>query len=144
MSSGRRVCATVIAAAALLVCVFRAAFVAAWANDDDDPHAILFSGRDLWPNGAFAHDGFLFAPSGLDQDGLLQKILFAGGLYRSDAKNLGGERVIGAEGLAHALAGRRVKRGDAEFRFFFGPEFQTHHLEPDDPSKRLRGNSIGL
>jgi hypothetical protein len=144
MSSGRRVRATVIAVAALLVCLFRAACVPAWANGDDDPHAILFSGRDLWLNGAFAHGGFLFAPSGLDQDGLLLKILFSGGLYRYDAKNLGGERVVGTEGLAHALAGWRVKRGDAEFKFFFGPEFQRHHLEPDDPSNRLRGNSIGL
>ena len=89
MSSGRRVRAMVIAVAALLVCLFRAALVPAWANGDDDPHAILFSGRDLWLNGAFAHGGFLFAPSGLDQDGLLLKILFSGGLYRYDAKNLG-------------------------------------------------------
>jgi hypothetical protein len=139
MSSGRRVCADGDCRRGLAGLPFPA-----WANDDDDPHAILFSGRDLWLNGAFAHGGFLFAPSGLDQDGLLLKILFAGGLYRSDAKNLDGERVIGAEGLAHALAGWRVKRGDAEFKFFFGPEFQRHHLEPDDPSNRLRGNSIGL
>ena len=125
------------AAAALLVCHVCASFIPAWANDDEDPHAMLFSGRDLWLNGAFAHGGFLFAPSGLDQDGLLLKILFSGGLYRYDAKNLGGERVIGAEGLAHVLAGWRVKRGDAEFKFFFGPEFQRHHLEPDDPSNRL-------
>ena len=83
--------ATVIAAAALLVCILRAACVPAWANDDD-PHAILFSGRDIWLNGAFAHGGFLFAPSGLDQDGLLLKILFSGGLYRYDAKNLGGQQ----------------------------------------------------
>jgi len=143
MSSGRRVCATVIAAAALLVCILRAACVPAWANDDD-PHAILFSGRDIWLNGAFAHGGFLFAPSGLDQDGLLLKILFSGGVYRYDAKNLGGQQVVGAEGLAHVLGGWRVKRGDAEFKFFFGPEFQKHHLEPDDPSNRLRGNFLGL
>src|SRR6476646_585224 len=77
MSSGRRVCAAVIAAAALLVCILRAACVPAWANDDD-PHAILFSSRDIWLNGAFAHGGFLFALSGLDQDGLLLKILFSG------------------------------------------------------------------
>ncbi|MGB8057861.1 MAG: cellulose biosynthesis protein BcsS, partial [Pseudolabrys sp.] len=57
---------------------------------------------------AFAHGGFLFAQSGLDQGGLLLKILFASGLYRYDAKNFGGERVIGAEGLAHVLAGWRV------------------------------------
>ena len=128
-----------IAAAALLGCLFRAAFVPAWANDDDDPHAILFSGRDLWLNGRRISFCAVRARSGE----LLPKILFASGLYRYDAKNLGGERVIGAEGLAHALAGWRVKRGDAEFKFFFGPEFQRHHLEPD-PSNRLRGNSIGL
>jgi hypothetical protein len=97
MSSGRRICATAFAAAALLVCHLCASFIPAWANDDEDPHAILFSGSDLWLNGAFAHGGFLFAPSGLYQDGLLLKILFSGGLYRYDAKSLGGERVIGAE-----------------------------------------------
>jgi len=64
------------------------AYFPAWANDDEDPHAILFSGRDLWLNGAFVHGGILFAPSGLDQDGLLLKILFAGGLYRYDAKKI--------------------------------------------------------
>lgn len=105
---------------------------------------MLFSGRDLWRNGAFAHGGFLFAPSGLDEDGLLLKILFAGGIYLYDAKTLGGERVIGTEGLAHVLAGWRIKRGDAEFRFYFGPEWQRHHLEPDDASNRLRGASFGL
>jgi Cellulose biosynthesis protein BcsS len=30
---------------------------------------MLFSGRDIWRNGAFAHGGFIIAPSGLDQDG---------------------------------------------------------------------------
>jgi hypothetical protein len=25
-----------------------------WAGDDDESHTILFSGRDLWGNGAFA------------------------------------------------------------------------------------------
>jgi hypothetical protein len=68
----------------------------------------------------------------------------SGGLYRYDAKNLGGQQVVGAEGLAHVLGGWRVKRGDAEFKFFFGPEFQKHHLLPDGPSNRLRGNFLGL
>lgn len=102
MSLRRRACATVIAGVALSVCLVCASFVSAWAGEDDDPHAMLFSGRDLLLNGAFAHGGFLFAPSGLDQGGLLLKILFASGLYRYDAKNLGGERVIGAEGLSPA------------------------------------------
>jgi hypothetical protein len=43
---------------------------------------MLFSGRDIWRNGAFAHGGFMFAPGGFEQDGLLLKILFSSGLYR--------------------------------------------------------------
>jgi len=142
MSLGRRVCATAIAVVVLLVCSICKSIVPAWASEDEDSHVMLFSGRDLWRNGAFAHGGFLFAPSGLDQDGLLLKILFAGGIYMYDAKNLG-ERVIGAERLAHVLAGWRIKRGAAEFKFYFGPKWQRHYLEPDDPSNRLRGALLG-
>jgi hypothetical protein len=54
MSLRRRACATVIAGVALSVCLVCASFVSAWAGEDDDPHAMLFSGRDLWLNGAFA------------------------------------------------------------------------------------------
>ena len=28
---------------------------------------MLFSGRDIWRNGAFAYGGFVHAPGGLDQ-----------------------------------------------------------------------------
>jgi cellulose biosynthesis protein BcsS len=115
----------------------------ACANDFDDPRIMLFSGRDIWRNGAFAHGGFIVAPSGLDQDGLLLKIMLAGGLYRYDAKNLG-ERVVGAEWLTQVLPGWRVKRDNVELKVFMGPEIQNHHLWPDDLANRLRGNSYGL
>ena len=85
-----------------------------------------------------------YAPGGLDQDGLLLKILLSGGLYRYDAANLGGERVTGAEWLAQVLPGWRIKRGDAEFKFFMGPDIQVHRLRPDDPENKLRGRSFGL
>ena len=104
---------------------------------------MLFSGRDIWRNGAFAHGGFIVAPSGLDQDGLLLKIMLSGGLYRYDAQNLG-ERVVGAEWLTQVLPGWRMKRGNVELKVFMGPEIQNHHLWPDDPANRLRGNSYGL
>ena len=104
---------------------------------------MLFSGRDIWRNGAFAHGGFIIAPSGLDQDGVLLKIMLSGGLFRYDAKNLG-ERIVGAEWLAQVLPGWRMKRGDVELKVFMGPEVQNHHLWPDDPANRLRGNSSGL
>lgn len=134
----RRACAAACAAAAFIFCCVGS------AKADDDAHMLLFSGRDLWLNGAFAYGGFLVAPSGLDEDGILLKVLMSGGLYRYDAQNLGGERVIGAEWLAQVLPGWRVKRGDAEFKVFMGPEFQTHRLSPDDPTNRLRGNLFGL
>lgn len=104
---------------------------------------MLFSGRDIWRNGAFAHGGFIVAPSGLDQDGLLLKIMLSGGLYRYDAQNLG-ERVVGAEWLTQVLPGWRMKRGNVELKVFMGPEIQNHHLWPDDPANRLRGYSYGL
>src|SRR5262249_9794888 len=31
-----------------------------------------------------------------------------------------------------------------EGKFFFGPEWQTHWLYPDDPGNRLRGRTLGL
>jgi Cellulose biosynthesis protein BcsS len=105
---------------------------------------MLFSGRDIWRNGAFAHGGFIIAPSGLDQDGLLLKVMFSGGLYRYDAQNLGGDRVVGAEWVTQVLPGWRIKRGDAELKVFMGPEIQSHYLWPDDPANRLRGYSYGL
>jgi len=143
MRCWRRVCAAVVAAAAFILCVLVVAGAAS-ANEDEDAQIMLFSGRDIWRNGAFAYGGLVFAPGGLDQDGLLLKILLSGGLYRYDAANLGGARVTGAEWVAQVLPGWRVKRGDAEFKFFMGPDIEVHRLRPDDPDNKLRGRSFGL
>jgi len=141
MSCWRRVRAAVTAAAAFSYCC--TGMPIGKARADEDARTLLFSGRDIWRNGAFAYGGLLFAPGGFEDDGFLLKILLSGGLYRYDAEDLG-ERVIGAEWLAQALPGWRIKRGDAEFKFFMGPEIQKHRLWPDDPANRLRGNSFGL
>ena len=141
MSCWRRVWVAARSAAALCFCCV--CVPAADANDSDEAHVLLFSGRDIWRNGAFTHGGFIVAPSGLDQDGLLLKIMLSGGLYRYDAQNLG-ERVVGAEWLTQVLPGWRMKRGNVELKVFMGPEIQNHHLWPDDPANRLRGYSYGL
>ncbi|HET7912816.1 MAG TPA: cellulose biosynthesis protein BcsS, partial [Pseudolabrys sp.] len=65
----------------------------AHADDADDAQIMLFSGRDIWRSGAFAYGGFMFAPGGFDQDGILLKIMLSGGLYRYNAQNLGGAQV---------------------------------------------------
>lgn len=112
--------------------------------DDDEARALLFSGRDIWRNGAFAYGGLLLAPGGFEQDGFMLKLLLGGGLYRYVSNGLGGEHVIGAEWQAQALPGFRIKRGNAEFKFFFGPELRRNLLWPDDPSNSLRGQTFGL
>jgi hypothetical protein len=113
------------------------------AADDEDSTYILFSGRDLWRNGAFAYGGMLAAPSGFDDDGLLLKLVISSGLYRYNSGFLG-EEVIGAEWLAQALVGWRIKRYGVETKFFFGPDWERHKLWPDDPGNRLRGIKLGL
>lgn len=140
----RRVRAAIFIVAAFHVCGLCLSVVPSRADDDDLVRNILFNGRDLWRNGAFAYSGVLAAPGGFAQDGFMFKLLLSGGLYRYHAGSLGGEEVIGAENLIQALPGFRIKRGDMEMKFFFGPEWQTHWLWPDDPDNRLRGYDAGL
>ena len=114
---GRRVCAAGIAAAAFFFFYLGAVTDPARAGDEDDARIMLFSGRDLWRNGAFVYGGFVLAPSGFDQDGLLLKLLSSGGVYRYEASNLGNPRISGIQLLSQVLPGWRIKRGDAEFNF---------------------------
>lgn len=144
MCRGGRVRAAVRIAAAFVVCCLCVSARPGWAADDDEARVLLFSGRDIWRNGAFAYGGLLLAPGGVDQDGINLKLLLSGDLYRYNAGSLGGERVIGAEMAAQVLPGWRVKRGDLEVKVFFGLDVENHRLWPDDPSNLLRGRSLGL
>jgi len=112
--------------------------------DDDEARVLLFSGRDIWRNGAFVHTGVLAAPGGFEQDGLMLKLLMGGGVYRYNAGSLSGERVIGVTWMHQAMAGFRIRRGNAEFKYFFGPEWQRHKLYPSDTGNRLSGQNFGL
>ncbi|MEJ2435576.1 MAG: hypothetical protein P8Y53_21415, partial [Pseudolabrys sp.] len=121
-------------ATAFIVCCCCVAAGPVRAGDDDGvAHAILFSGRDFWGNGAFLFGGMLWAPNGFERDGLVFKLMLSGGAYRYKAGDLGGERVIGAELVAQALPGFRVARNHFEAKVFFGPEYEYHRLWPDDP-----------
>lgn len=112
--------------------------------DDEEARILFFSGRDIWRNGVFAYGGLLVAPGSFEQDGFMLKLLWSGGLYRYNAGSLGGAQVIGAETLVQALPGFRIKRGHADIKLFFGPEWQWHWLSPDDPGNSLRGQTFGL
>jgi hypothetical protein len=124
--------------------IFCATIRAASAEEADEAHFLLFSGRDIWRNGGFLYGGAIWAPGGFERDGYLFKVLLSGGVYRYRASDLGGEEVIGAEWRAALMAGWRIKRGPAEIKVFFGPEFQTNRLWPDDPGNALRGSAVGL
>ena len=144
MAWGRRVHAVASATAALVLCCVFMPAAPVWADDIEDARAIVFSNRDVWLNGAFLSGGVLWSPTALDDDGLLFKFLVSGGLYRYDAGDLGGERVIGSEWAVQVLPGWHVKRGTFEAKVFWGPEYQHHRLSPDDPGNNLRGGKMGL
>jgi len=131
--------------------LFAIAFPICWASDrlvaaeeGDGARVLLFSGRDVWLHGAFAHGGLIWGPYGFDRNTPLLKLLLSGGVYRYDSGSLGGEQVIGAEGVALVMPGWQIKRGPFEAKIFFGPEYQFHKLWPDDPGNRLRGPAFGL
>lgn len=132
------------AAAFSAVLIFCVVCTSARSSDDEDATVILFSGRDLWRNGAFAYGGFVVAPGGFEQDGLLLKISLSSGVYRYRAGDLDGDTVIGAELAGQILPGWRIKRQNTEFKLFFGPDLEWHKLWPDDPGNRLQGRSLGL
>lgn len=144
MRCGRCVGAAIAFAAASFLCALCLTPPAHAGDDDDDAHVLLFSGRDLWRNGAFLYGGLLIAPGGFEQDGFLLKLIYSVGVYRYNAANLGGEVVIGGETVGAILPGWRIKRGNVEAKFFFGPDFAYHPLWPDDPANRLRGTGVGL
>jgi hypothetical protein len=141
---GRRVGAVMGLAAACFLCVSCLTPPAHAGDDEDESHYLLFSGRDLWRNGAFLYGGLIAAPGGFDQSGFLLKLLLSGGLYRYNASNLGGEQVVGAELAGQVAPGFFIKRGSFEAKVFFGPEWQQHRLWPDDPDNQLRGRTLGL
>ncbi|MFN3659539.1 MAG: cellulose biosynthesis protein BcsS [Pseudolabrys sp.] len=142
--SGRRVRAATAVAAAFSLCGVCLASGPLRADDDENSRALLFSGRDLWRHGAFAYGGLLIAPGGLEQDGLMLKLLLAGGRYAYSAGALGGERVTVDNWQLHVMPGWRIKRGTLETRFFFGADLQNHRPSPDDPDNRLAGRRFGL
>ncbi len=140
MVSERRLGAAMLLAAALGVSPFQPG---ARAAEDEDPTTLQFSGRDASRNGIFAYSGFLYAPGGFERDGFILKLLMNGGVYRYWPGSMPGQEVRGAEWQLQALPGFRIKRGNAEMKFFFGPEWQKHWLWPDDSANKLRGQNFG-
>jgi hypothetical protein len=90
MRCGRRVRAAIILAAAFFAGCLSVSAVPAWAGDDG-AQWLLFSGGDIWRNGAFSNGGLLWSPGGLDREGFTLKTVLSGGLYRYNSGALAEE-----------------------------------------------------
>ena len=109
----------------------------------DQAQFLLFSTTDLWRNGGFAHSGVVWAPSGLDRDGPVLKLIFGGGVYRYTSGALGDTEVLGTQLAGGVLPGWRFVRDNLTVTAFLGLDVQRHKLLPDDPSAGLRGTYVG-
>jgi len=139
---------TRIAAAAVLAAAVIMSVCIAWAGPDEarqeQARFLLFSTTDIWRQGGYAHGGLLWAPSGLDRDGLVVKLVFGGGLYHYISGALGNIDVRGEQLAAAAMPGWHFVRDKLAVTVFVGPDFQRHRLTPDDPSAGLRGSYLGV
>jgi len=118
---------------------------AACASANEQPaRYLLFSSTDLWRQGGFTHGGLLWAPSGLDGDGAVLKLMLGGGVYRYRSGGLGDVNVDGHLLSGAILPGWRFVRGKLIVTTFLGADFQRHWLRPDDPTAGLRGGYAGV
>ena len=71
------------------------------------------------------------------------KLMFGGGIYHYTSGALGHVDVRGELLSGAILPGYRFVRDRLIVTFYLGPDFQHHHLTPDDPSASLRGSYVG-
>ena len=79
-----------------------------------DETLLLFSGTDVWAHGAFLHGGAVWAPAGLNRDGLLFKALIRRLLHVFLRRGRHGNSWPRVRGAIHAglpLQDRLVVRG---------------------------------
>jgi Cellulose biosynthesis protein BcsS len=143
MRMGLRLAAESVFAAALCIvaCQGRAEPVEA---GPEQARWLLFANSDVWREGGFAHGGALWAPSGLDQQGLVLKLMFGGGVYHYTSGALGNADVRGELLSGAILPGYRFVHDKLIATFYLGVDFQDHHLTPNDPSAELRGSYFGV
>ena len=102
---------------------------------------LFFSGTEGWSHGLFSHSGLLWAPQGLDGDGIVLKLLLNSGLYRYRS---GRNEIVGVETMGAALLGARWHAPGLEVTVYAGLDVQDHRFLPNDPGNRLRGTHGGV
>jgi len=111
--------------------------------NQEQARLLLFSNSDFWRQGGFTYGGLLWAPSGLDREGPVLKLIFGGGVYYYLSGALGNADVRGEELAGSVLPGWRFVRNGFTITTFLGYDFQQHRLTPDDPSAGLHGRYSG-
>lgn len=127
------------AVASLLLLVAYCSPARSWPDET----LMFFSGSDFWGHGSFLHGGALWAPGGLNNNGIIFKTVISGGRYNYFSGGLGLE-VGGRETVAQFMPGVRFKIAEAEVRLYAGADLQWHQLSPDDPGSGLRGQQAGM
>jgi cellulose biosynthesis protein BcsS len=138
-----RIGAAVVAAAGTLVCWVGVSAGPVRAGDDS-ARFLLFSGTDVWRDGAFVHGGLLWSPDGVDREGFTFKAMMSGGQYRYVSGSLDNTWIVGTEESIQALPGWRFKRERLELKIFAGLEAKHGATSPADPLNRLQGIHVGL
>jgi len=134
--------AAVVAAVCCLVCAVGR--VAAAEERQRDPITLLlFSGIDLWRDGAFAHDGFVWIPAGSGNDGFVLKAMVTDGVYRYSSGALNYAQVTGRMAGGSVMPGMHFKRGGVSVAVYAGVDMQVHSLSQYDPGNSLQGQFIG-
>jgi Cellulose biosynthesis protein BcsS len=110
----RCVRAAAVLAAAFSVCVCCVSAAPSWAGDDGAQY-LLFTGGDLWRNGAFTYGGLLWSPDGLDREGFTLKAVIPATVLAAD----------GSISTIITSYSARIADGWRAFdRFCLGPEAQ--------------------
>jgi len=107
-------------------------------------HILVFSGTDLWRQGAFAHDGLLWTPAGAGRDGIVLKAIGSTGSYRYRSGALGDVQVTGWTAGAAVMPGLHFTRHGVSVAAYAGVEMQWHRLSPFDPGNDLQGRHVGV
>jgi Cellulose biosynthesis protein BcsS len=111
------------------------------SNSTSSERFLYYSGFDLWRNSGSIYGGLQWAPNGINNNGFTLKLLLAEGFYRYRS---GSTDTRGANFLASALPGWRIKQDNFEVKIFAGLDLQHHRLSPDDLGNNLRGTHAGL
>jgi hypothetical protein len=105
------------------------------AREPTPEQFLLFSGVEFWRASAAAYGGLHWAPGGLNDDGLIARVLLS---RQVDHYGPSSNAVF----RGSALAGLRVKHSDFELKLMLGPLLESN--EPTSPAARLRGTRLGL